>query len=1616
MPDGSGAELLRLHENDGRPRPADGGVYHWGSRNEHRVSCVSSASAQGEGFIVLDANGTRHVFDVLTWRVGGVLHKGEYTQPKNGYYMLPSRITDRHGNWVNYSYEAGRLVKIESSDGRRIDLTWSNGAIVQATAHGRTWTYQYGSPYFSVIQPDGSSWQYAGSARNDTRWAYQTLDLDTTAECPEAPLAGPLVLDLEMRHPSGAVGTFQFTYTRHGRTGTPASACVVYMSTPVDPVQSIPHYELAIPDYLDNFALTAKVISGPGVAPMQWSYVYGGGTGGGRTTQSVPCMNCPQDKAVVVHAPDGSRTEHHFGTLFEYNDGRLLGVDTYTPAGELIASKRSIYMTDAEAAAQPFPDTYGAYVVTDDASSNRIRPVLRDVLMQDGETFVSEVSQFDARARPLVRGLGNSAADTVTRIESNAYHDDHAFWVIGQPSGRWVNGFQVEAVSYGPRALATEIRANGQLVQALGYGADGTVSTVTDGNGNTISLSSWKRGIPQAIGFPGTPEAPGGTGRTALVDDHGWIRSITDESGHITSYDYDPMGRLARLTHPSGDLTQWSDTLQSFEQVNVAEFGVPAGHWRQTVSTGQGRKISYFDALWRPLLTHEYDAEHVASTSRYQRYAYDHEGRVTFSSYPGSTAAGSSGVWSEYDVLGRPTSVVQDSELGLLTTTTQYLSGLRTQTTSPKGLLTITRHLAWGEPRFDLPVEIIHPSGDLTVIARNDLGKPTSITRRNASGGTAVTRHYAYRPVGQTLCKIVEPETGVTIQDFDGAGNLAWSASGLPGTVDGGCELERGLMSGRRVQRTYDARNRVQSLVFPDGLGNSDFWYTPTGQLAQAVVHNEGAGVVTSVYTYNKRGMVVGEAMGVGGVAWGLGYGFNGNGHLAVQTHHVSGREIDYAPNALGQATRVGSFALGALYHPNGALKQFTYGNGLVHQLEQNARGLPDRSRDGGAGADVYDESFDYDAHGNVAAISDGLAGQRGNRTMGYDALDRLTQTVSPMFGTATFGYDAVDNLRAMQVAGGARARSQGYVYDASNRLTAVTNSAGATILGLQYDVQGNLSLRGSQAFQFDVGNRLRAAAGLESYRYDVHGRRVQSLRGDRSLYSLYGHDGVLRYQRDEHRRLTSEYVYLAGRQVARIDTPIPLAAPSLNVAGYSATGHYFITWTSTANAIHYQLDERANGGSWLAVHVAAPNEYTASGRASGAYEYRVRACDAEDCGDWSQIASVAVLLPPAGSPQLSAPAVAAGGTYTVAWTHVAGSDRYELEEQVSAGAWSRVHDSGTTGFAVAGRAAGDYGYRVRACNASGCGPYSPETRVQAVHAPTEAPGLLLPASSYDGAYGVSWSTVGSASRYELEQSGPGAGWALVHNGAPLNWGTQSQAAGQWHYRVRACNAGGCGPVSAEASIIVVRVPVHAPVTSAPASTVAPSHTVTWTLVEAATEYRLDEWLAGRGWLTLGASADMQRVITDRPAGTYIYRVQACNVAGCGPYSAEAAVQVQRPPAGVVITIAQRHISYGGSADIVNLACQVGWSTTDGVAHYELAHPQGNLLYVGPESSLASYNTGAYCSDRYVVRACNAAGCSAWSPAVDVHETRDDPPPPGNPGDPPMVPASNSKLSKGARP
>ena len=1172
VPDATSEQLL-INNVAGVPNPTDGQTYPWLTKSGFRIRCLSSlASGSGEGYLAVGPDGTKYWFNWMVNKAlaptrNPLLMNINHNTPRDRIFLFATRVEDRHGNWVTYSYTGDKLTQIAANDGRAITLAWSGDRVVSATAASKTWLYQYqtggaanyasGPGLMRVELPDGSDWRYSatGSLKHVEQW--QPSQEGPTGTCSD--LWPPeQIFGYTIKHPAGASASYSFEAKRHIRTR------IVWMC---ESNEQTPLEELAVPNFADVISLVSRTVSGPGITPKTWTYEYGEpnsssfsyppvSPGGAwyvppprdACAPGVPCA--PEDDAKYVTETEstGRVKRYTFGTGLDKNEGRLLAEEVIT-AGTVVRRTAYTFITDAEVASQPFTSSIGGNLQMWQPLATLVRPVRHTVITQQGATFASHVTSFDNFARPanvyeVTRDAGTGAMQH-DRAELTTYFDYKPTWTVGLPQTKQYAGEPKKTfeVTYHPtRALPTELRLFDRLAETYTYNADGTLATVKDGRNYTTTLSDWYRGVPRTVTFPDL------TSVSATLDSYGSITSVTDELGFSTSYGHDAMGRVTQITYPTGDTVAWAPTTVNFVHVAATEYGLPAGHWRQIVSRGNYRKETYFDGLWRPVLEREYDNAAASTTQRFKGWQYDMDGQVTFAGYPRATATSvasfTEGVTSTYDDLGRPTRVRQHSELGNLDTIYAYLSGFETQVTNPRLQVTTTNFQTFSQPDTSSPILIEAPEGQTTTIARDAYGAPTVLNRQGLWNGTnlSVSRQYVYDS-HRRLCKTVEPETGATVMDYDAASNVVWSAAGIASpdvTSATACSDARtaAYASGRRVDRTYDARNRVSTLAFPDGRGNQSWVYTLDGLPSQITTNNSTGGTtVVNGYTYNRRRMLTAETMNqVGWYTWGMGYGYDALGNLASQSY-PTGLAIAYAPNALGQATQAGSYATGVQYFPNGAIQQFTYGNGLVHTLTQNARQLPLASTSGGG---ALSQQYVYDHNGNVASITDSLDPAR-TKSMSYDNLDRLTSATSTSFGgngIHQFTYDPLDNLRSWTL-GGVKDLAN-YVYGTDNRLAEVRNTTNNIVHQFNYDVQGNITSRNTVPHDFDYGNRLRSVPGIEDYRYDGHGRRVQTtLASGATTLWMYANNGQPLFSSKLPAgggQTTHENVYLGGSLVASID------------------------------------------------------------------------------------------------------------------------------------------------------------------------------------------------------------------------------------------------------------------------------------------------------------------------------------------------------------------------------------------------------------------------------------------------------------------------------------------------
>ncbi len=606
IPGKGDSEVLLLTDSGSSIFPNDGASHIWTTRNFDAFTCTpglaNSADFPGQGFVMKSTDGLTYTFNWMTTRSLGTLVLGPDSRDRTRVYLLATRIEDRYGNHVDYSYNDRGLpdfirgyIAGSSTPERQISLQYTgtnaDTRLSSATAHGRTWDYQYDGG-LTVLQPASADipeaqrprWSYASSG--SVSIPPQEWDGNRCAGAPED--EGEFTL--EITHPAGAKGTFEFGYKRLGRSGILSSrGCS----------STAPDQKILIPNFADGFALIRKTITGPGLSPMEWLYDAGGG-GVEPFCDISPmqdtCATATLDRTVTVTEPDLSQKRYRFGIKFEVNHGRLLGTQTKAADGSPLSTTATSYYPTAPPA-NSFPDLYGyGQGGSDDINTLQIRPIISETQTRQGITFsrTTDTTDFDGYARPLKVMRYSTMQITNgpnSRTETTFYKDDTTRWLLGSIESV-TESTSNKVMQYNSYDITTLDRISetrfGKLERTMHYNADGTLDWVRDGLNQQTTLSDYKRGIPRRIEYADTKF------QTAEVNDQGQITAVTNEVGSKTDYLYREDGRLKQIDYPV-DTPNWNSTTLSFVPAASPDCAGLATCWRQQISTGNARRTTLFD-------------------------------------------------------------------------------------------------------------------------------------------------------------------------------------------------------------------------------------------------------------------------------------------------------------------------------------------------------------------------------------------------------------------------------------------------------------------------------------------------------------------------------------------------------------------------------------------------------------------------------------------------------------------------------------------------------------------------------------------------------------------------------------------------------------------------------------------------------------------------------------------------------------------------------------------------------------------------------------------------------------------------------------------------------------
>lgn len=1014
------------------------------------IKCLSNQMQlpdNGEAFQALAPDGTKYTFNRLVYRAfpsltrptGAVLLGQEINISERGpgievapetlerveAIMLVTRVEDRFGNWVEYDYNNGSGAAYRSQ-------------LLQMRAHdGRVlnFTYYANSLRVSTISDGARNWNYSydtsGSLTDvnlpdSSKWTINFVALSNASY--DYGASASCTTFPTPTGPSQVVGTLTH----------PSSAKADFTfklfrheiaSTPATCLQASNGTQFARynPNAYDTLTPTEKLITGGGISRL-WTFVWETGS---------------QTKTTQVLGPNNPTHKHKyvFGNVFDNNEGLLL---TEEITGDV--TQRTSY-TYRSASAGPYPSRFGISSISrgDISKIETIRPLSERDTLRYGATLKETRSVFNkfGNAEQVVRSGSDNKTSTYTFENS----ESSLKWILQALKSVQTAGKTEVSYTLNGDLMPTHETRFGKLEAEIGYDSFGMISSVKDGASNTTTYSNYYRGVPRLISLPG------GASQSATVGGYGQVLSVRDEMQRTTGYDYDGLGRLTSINPSEGASTSISYT--------------KTGEWKQTRTTGSRVITTQYNIFWQPTS--------INDGGRITTLEYDDRSRVAFRSYPNSA----SGINYDYNVLNELEEMRADTEVGVATTNYDY-SGYKTTITDPRSIVTAITYQMFDSPSRDTPTLITGGEGLNVAISRDAWGKPQSINRNN------VTRTFTY-DAHERLKNTVNPETGTTVLEYDGANNIRSRTVG-----------------GQTVAYVHNERNWLTNINYPGTDEDIVIDYYDDG-----TVKSKENSLSKIAYSYNDRRLPTLETHTIkpNFGTYVLGYGYDSLGGLERVTYPDS-TFVDYAPNKYGEATKAGSFATSVGRHNNGSISSYSFGNGKSRSVTVSVRYLPKTITDSG----VIAMAYDYDKNGNPTGVDVGTQ----DLTLGYDNLNRLTSLSGSLSGS--LDYDIQDNLKSTTISG-----VQTTMTYSGQLLSSIKR--GTQTHAVQVDNRGNITQRGEVNFAFNEADQITSVVNKNGYPnnpsfwsitqhgYDPNGHRVVSQFACGTTHSIYGVNGTLMWQ-----------------------------------------------------------------------------------------------------------------------------------------------------------------------------------------------------------------------------------------------------------------------------------------------------------------------------------------------------------------------------------------------------------------------------------------------------------------------------------------------------------------------
>lgn len=982
-----------------------------------------------------------------------------------------SKITDRHGNEIYINYTTGGV----GNGYVLIDTITAADFPVENSTDNRLVEFNYinqatNKVLLSEITAHGQTWTY---------------------EYTEIPgVAGGLDWLTKVIRPDGN----EFNYDYYPLLGGDAagSFSMRQITYPYGAVESFSYDYVAFDssDYSRSTVVSTKSQSGRGIEAGIWTYSYAPGSSG-----------APYDLDVTtINAPNGVQVMEHVGAVAAYNHGLLYGVGLPGVQKSFDLQGNLIQQTSYEWAFQTISneDVFRPSRPNFRSTKKVVPIMLAQTTWREGVNYETRYSPFDNDYLIKFDQYGNP----LSQVESGTYDSrttDYSYFHQTYGVGSWlINQVKDEIIRAAGRVDnvtvdASTIRTyspNGNLLQENKYGVTtdytyhptGDLHTTENARGFQTTYTDYKRGTPQL------ENRPEGVVLSRVVNDRGTIASEKNGRGYVSSYLYDDFDRLTNI-----DLPINNDASLSYNATG------------KVLTRGGYQESTILDGFGRPVCVIKSDV--VSGANILQQTQYNAVGQKVFESYPSDTSdctASIPGTMFEYDVLNRLTKATHPDntfkELG-------YLPGNRVLETNERGFSTDYYYASYGNPDEKFLVWLDAPENITNAMLINKLGQKTYLWQ-GETNGLGYKREYFYD--SRFLLRAIDhPETGLTQYGLDAVGNITSKRVGVSGTTI----------------YTYDGLDRQTLIDYPNTTPDVTFVYDGNNNIES--VNNSSS---QRSYGYDENDNLVSESIAIGTSEYAVGYAYDTLDNLATLTY-PTGRQVSYAPDALGRASQAQPYVSSVSYYPFGQIRQMVYANGQTTDYVLNNRLWTERIQSVGV-SNAVDFTYNYDEVGNVRGITDTFESAY-NLSLDYDGADRLT-TANGVWGTGSIAYDHNGNIRSKSIG-----TTNVYSSISQNRYLNVINDGVFT--SYAYDVYGNATSNGAHDFIYDDAGNLTSSTPVPGslsstfFDYDGNNMRVQrTLVADLTQY-VYSTNGNLIGEYGELPADDRENIYLGSKMVASV-------------------------------------------------------------------------------------------------------------------------------------------------------------------------------------------------------------------------------------------------------------------------------------------------------------------------------------------------------------------------------------------------------------------------------------------------------------------------------------------------